>query len=114
MSTPPSLTTDDSVVRTTLRTLDDRIADMRSSLADIVAIKGEVHDHFKAACSTRYQENIDDWTNRYNQLKAAYESFQSSFTSGHQQINAAHDDANGVGGNWSVHSSHVKGVLNPS
>ncbi|WP_030246985.1 hypothetical protein [Streptomyces sp. NRRL S-350] len=88
-----TLQTEDAVVRQTLATLQGHIDTMLRACTNIEDINTEVHDHFQAACSTAYQQKINDWTTRYRQLRTSYDTFQQSFAAGHQIISTAHNEA---------------------
>ncbi|MFD0401214.1 hypothetical protein ACFV84_25810 [Kitasatospora sp. NPDC059811] len=100
MTTPPGLQTDDAAVKTVLATLDTHIQAMMRAGQQVEDVNLEVQNHFKAACSTAYQGKIDDWQTRYQRLKSAYATFQDRFSTGHTQINSAHDEAYGVTNSW--------------
>ncbi|MER7753279.1 hypothetical protein [Kitasatospora sp. NPDC097643] len=111
----PALQTEDAVVQSVLATLDTHIQAMYQAGRNVEAIKEEIQQHFKAAASTAYQAKIDDWSARYTQLQQAYDHFKEALAKGHQQINNAHQEALGVGGNWNTGpSSVVYNGLNPS
>ncbi|MER6396556.1 hypothetical protein ABT263_10890 [Kitasatospora sp. NPDC001603] len=110
----PNLQTDDAVVRSVLATLETHIDTMMRAASQVEAVNREVQDHFKAACSTAYQQKIDDWQSRYQQLKNAYQTFHANFSSGHGQVNTAHDEALETGSGWGGGASdEVRNGLNP-
>ncbi|MFD4395784.1 hypothetical protein [Kitasatospora sp. NPDC058478] len=113
--TTPNLQTDDAVVRSVLATLETHIETMLRAAGQVEAVNGEVQQHFQAACSTAYQGKIHDWQTRYGQLRSAYDTFHGSFSTGHQHVNNAHDEALGYTGSWGSGGpgSEVYNGLNP-
>ncbi|MBV6699321.1 hypothetical protein [Kitasatospora aureofaciens] len=109
----PNLQTDDTVVQKVLATLESHMDAMTRAATQVENVNGEVQQHFKAACSTQYQQKIEDWQHRYQQLKNAYQTFHSSFGAGHHQVNNAHDQALDVGAGWGGASADIYNGLNP-
>ncbi|MFB7614105.1 hypothetical protein [Kitasatospora sp. NPDC056181] len=112
MTTPPTLQTDDAAVRIMLSTLAGHVQTMRQHGDRIEAIRREIGDHFKAACSTLYQQSIDDWHVKYGQLQTQYDHFTQNLHQGYSTINTAHEQALGVVTGGGSHSNYVLGELN--
>ncbi|MGW3635121.1 hypothetical protein ACWD7F_34130 [Streptomyces sp. NPDC005122] len=75
-----------------------------------MSIKDDIQRNFQAACSTQYQQKIDDWEAKYRQLQDAYQGFQEKLSSGHRQIDSAHNDALETGSSWSAGDQIYQGL----
>ncbi|MFJ4191046.1 hypothetical protein [Kitasatospora sp. NPDC089509] len=114
--TTPSLQTDDASVQRILASLEHHLGIMKRAATQVTDVNDEVQKYFQAACSDRYQQKINDWLDRYQQLQQAYDTFHGAFGAGHTKINNAHEQALEVTGKWgggSGLSDDIKYTLNP-
>ncbi|MER7848107.1 hypothetical protein ABTZ03_29665 [Kitasatospora sp. NPDC096077] len=109
----PSLKIDDPDVQNLLATLEGHIDSMMRFGAQVEDVNGEIQQHFRAACSSKYQEQIGYWQTNYQALKEAYRTFHTTFGDGHRQISNAHDQALELGSHWGGGSDEVYKGLNP-
>ncbi|MFG2910193.1 hypothetical protein ACGF13_34715 [Kitasatospora sp. NPDC048286] len=109
-----NLRVNDHAVQGTHASLEEQIEAMMRAAARIHDINNEVQQHFQAACSTKYTDNLNAWEGKYASLQSAYRTFQEAFAAGHRQVGNAHEEAAGVGGGWGGgHSDAVYKGLNP-
>ncbi|MBD0689055.1 hypothetical protein [Streptomyces sp. CBMA123] len=114
--TTPSLQTDDASVQRILASLEHHLGIMKRAATQVTDVNDEVQKYFQAACSTQYQQKINDWLGRYQQLQGAYDTFHGAFSAGHGKINTAHEEALGLTGQWgggSGISDNIRYTLNP-
>ncbi len=96
-----TLQTEDAAVQAVLNTLESHVQTMMSACNNVESINSDIQANFQAECSTAYQQRINDWQDRYTQLKNAYQTFTESVSAGHKTINNAHDEALQTASGWS-------------
>ncbi|MFJ6618729.1 hypothetical protein ACIQOW_14275 [Kitasatospora sp. NPDC091335] len=87
------LTKEDEAIRQVLASLEQQIESMVTAGRTVERIKEELAGGYISGASTVFQQRVEDWMTRYQQVIGAFERFVQSTQGANQILTAAEDEA---------------------
>ncbi|MFJ9443433.1 hypothetical protein ACIRRH_16400 [Kitasatospora sp. NPDC101235] len=93
MTTPGMLTKEDEAIRQVLASLEQQIEHMVTAGRTVERIKEEIAGGYISGASSVFQQKVEDWMTRYQQVIGAFERFVQSTQGANAILTQAEDDA---------------------
>ncbi|MEU9041653.1 MULTISPECIES: hypothetical protein [unclassified Kitasatospora] len=93
MTTPGMLTKEDEAIRQVLASLEHQIENMVTAGRTVERIKEELAGGYISGASSVFQQKVEDWMSRYQQIIGSFEKFVQSTQGANQILTQAEDDA---------------------